>query len=116
MGCSFEQPGMWLVSGRRRVGSSGPECKSFVISKWLVWEAYKQVRANKGAAGVDEQSLAEFEVDLENNLYKIWNRLSSGTYFHPRCGRCRSRNRMAVGSGFLGCRRSATGSRRPWWR
>ena len=83
MGCSFEQPGMWLVSGRRRVGSSGPESKSFVISKWLVWEAYKQVRAKKGAAGVDEQSLAEFEVDLENNLYKIWNRLSSGTYFPP---------------------------------
>jgi RNA-directed DNA polymerase len=83
MGCSFEQPGMWFVSGRRRVGKSDPESKSFKISKWLVWEAYRQVRANKGAAGVDGQSLAEFETDLENNLYRIWNRLSSGTYFPP---------------------------------
>ena len=48
-----------------------------------MWEAYRQVRANKGAAGVDGQSLAEFETDLENNLYRIWNRLSSGTYFPP---------------------------------
>ena len=62
---------------------SGPKNKSFVISKWLVWEAYKQVRANKGASGVDEQSMAEFEQDLRRNLYKIWNRLSSGTYFPP---------------------------------
>ena len=62
---------------------SGPKDKSFDISKQLVWEAYRQVRANKGAPGVDEQSLAEFEKDLKNNLYKIWNRLSSGTYFPP---------------------------------
>ena len=65
------------------MGKSGPTDKSFVISKQLVWEAYRQVRANKGAAGVDGQSLAEFEKDLKNNLYKIWNRLSSGTYFPP---------------------------------
>lgn len=57
--------------------------KSFVISKQLVWEAYRRVRSNKGAPGVDEQSLAEFEADLKGNLYKIWNRLSSGTYFPP---------------------------------
>ena len=62
---------------------SGPKDKSFDISKQLVWEAYRQVRANKGAPGVDEQSLAEFEKDLKNNLYKIWNRLSAGTYFPP---------------------------------
>src|SRR6478735_5731106 len=61
----------WL-SGRRRVGKTGPTDKSFVISKHLVWEAYRQVRRNKGASGVDEQSLAEFETDLKNNLYKIW--------------------------------------------
>jgi retron-type reverse transcriptase len=72
----------WL-SGRRRVGKTGPTDKSFVISKHLVWEAYRQVRRNKGASGVDEQSLAEFETDLKNNVYKIWNRLSSGTYFPP---------------------------------
>jgi group II intron reverse transcriptase/maturase len=65
------------------VGKTGPTDKSFVISKWLVWEAYKQVKANKGAPGVDGKSLAEFEKDLESNLYKIWNRLSSGTYFPP---------------------------------
>jgi RNA-directed DNA polymerase len=49
----------------------------------LVWEAYKRVTANKGAPGVDSQSLAAFETDLKNNLYKIWNRMSSGTYFPP---------------------------------
>jgi len=71
------------LSGRRRVGRSGPTDKSFDISKQLVWEAYRRVKVNKGAPGVDEQSLAEFESDLKNNLYKIWNRLSSGTYFPP---------------------------------
>jgi group II intron reverse transcriptase/maturase len=65
------------------VSRSGPKDKSFNISKQLVWEAYRRVRANKGAPGVDGQSLAEFETDLKNNLYKIWNRLSSGTYFPP---------------------------------
>ena len=54
--------------------------KSFCISKSTVWEAYKRVRANKGAAGCDKQSLKEFEIGLGNNLYKIWNRMSSGSY------------------------------------
>jgi RNA-directed DNA polymerase len=49
----------------------------------LVWEAYKRVKANKGAAGVDGQSVEDFEKDLQGNLYKIWNRMSSGTYFPP---------------------------------
>ena len=62
---------------------SGPESKPFKIPKQLVWEAYRRVKANKGAAGVDEQSLGEFESGLRNNLYKIWNRMSSGTYFPP---------------------------------
>jgi hypothetical protein len=57
--------------------------KPFSISKREVWEAYKRVRANQGAAGVDEQSIAEFEEDLANNLYKLWNRLASGSYFPP---------------------------------
>ncbi|WP_200343339.1 group II intron reverse transcriptase/maturase [Rhodovibrio sodomensis] len=57
--------------------------KPFDIPKREVWEAYKRVRANKGAAGVDGQSIADFEADLTNNLYKLWNRLSSGSYFPP---------------------------------
>ena len=57
--------------------------KPFDISKRLVWEAYRKVAANKGAAGVDGQSVAEFEQDLKGNLFKLWNRLSSGSYFPP---------------------------------
>ena len=59
------------------------KAKPFNIPKREVWEAYKRVRANQGAAGVDGQSIAEFEQDLSDNLYKLWNRLSSGSYF-PR--------------------------------
>ena len=59
------------------------EAKPFVISKWEVLEAYQRVKANQGAAGVDEQSIADFERDLKGNLYKIWNRMSSGSYFPP---------------------------------
>lgn len=57
--------------------------KPFEISKWVVWESYQKVKANQGAAGVDGQSIKEFERDLRGNLYKLWNRLSSGTYFPP---------------------------------
>jgi len=59
------------------------EAKSYEISKRLVWEAYKRVKRNRGAAGVDGESLAQFETDLKNNLYKIWNRMASGSYFPP---------------------------------
>jgi len=59
------------------------EAKPFCISKKEVWEAYKRVKANKGAAGVDEQSIEDFEKKLKKNLYKIWNRMSSGSYFPP---------------------------------
>jgi RNA-directed DNA polymerase len=57
--------------------------KPFDISKRAVWEAWEKVKANKGAPGVDAVTVAELESDLKNNLYKIWNRLSSGTYFPP---------------------------------
>jgi len=57
------------------------KAKSFCISKQVVWEAYKRVRANKGAAGVDSESLTEFEFNLGKNLYRIWSRMSSGSYF-----------------------------------
>jgi RNA-directed DNA polymerase len=62
---------------------SEPKPKPFAISKRAVWAAWLRVKANKGAAGVDEQSLSEFERDLKGNLYKLWNRLSSGSYFPP---------------------------------
>lgn len=57
--------------------------KPFDISKWEVWRAYQKVSDNRGAPGVDKVSLEEFEKDLENNLYQIWNRMSSGSYFPP---------------------------------
>ncbi|MBT2232295.1 group II intron reverse transcriptase/maturase [Nonomuraea sp. NEAU-A123] len=60
---------------------SGP--KSFEISKHMVFEAYRRVKANQGAAGVDGQSIEQFEQDLKGNLYKLWNRMSSGCYFPP---------------------------------
>ena len=59
------------------------ETKSFQISKQLVWDAYRRVKANDGAPGVDGQTVEDFERDLKNNLYRIWNRMSSGTYFPP---------------------------------
>ena len=59
------------------------KAKPFCIAKRDVWEAYKRVRANRGAAGIDGQSIADFEQDLGNNLYRIWNRMSSGSYFPP---------------------------------
>jgi group II intron reverse transcriptase/maturase len=62
---------------------SEPKPKPFAISKQAVWDAYLRVKANKGAGGVDEQSIAEFERNLQGNLYKLWNRLSSGSYFPP---------------------------------
>jgi len=55
--------------------------KSFDIPKQLIWRAYKQVSKNKGAAGVDEVSITKFEENLKDNLYKLWNRMSSGSYF-----------------------------------
>ncbi len=59
------------------------EVKPFEISKYAVLEAYKRVKTNKGAEGIDNETIADFEVNLKDNLYKIWNRMSSGTYFPP---------------------------------
>src|SRR6201984_2383523 len=74
----------------RRAGSDNRQredlvqsAKPFGISKREVWEAYKKVKANRGAAGVDGQSIDEFERALEGNLYKLWNRLTSGSYHPP---------------------------------
>ena len=61
------------------------KAKPFSIAKREVWGAYKRVKVNRGAAGIDRQTVEEFEKDLSNNLYKLWNRMSSGSYF-PAAG------------------------------
>lgn len=63
------------------MGRLKSQAKPFEISKWEVKEAWEEVRVNKGAPGVDGESIDEFEKDLRNNLYKVWNRMSSGSYF-----------------------------------
>jgi RNA-directed DNA polymerase len=65
------------------VSESKSAGKPFEISKKLVWEAYLRVKANKGAAGVDGQTIEQYEQNLKNNLFKLWNRMSSGSYFPP---------------------------------
>ena len=70
------------VSTRHGMNADG-RAKPFGISKRDVWDAYKRVKANRGAAGVDGQSIAKFDENAKENLYKLWNRLSSGSYFPP---------------------------------
>src|SRR5208337_2022040 len=73
------------------------EAKPYDISKQLVWEAYQRVKANRGAAGVDGVSLARFEQDLKGNLYKVWNRMASGSRIIRRpCGSSRYRRTTAA--------------------
>jgi RNA-directed DNA polymerase len=57
--------------------------KPYCIAKRTVWDAYRQVKANRGAAGIDDETIAMFEQNLSKNLYKLWNRMSSGSYFPP---------------------------------
>jgi RNA-directed DNA polymerase len=71
------------VPGRSQVSESKSQVKPFAISKEMVWEAYLRVKANKGAAGVDGQTIEQFEQNLKGNLFKLWNRMSSGSYFPP---------------------------------
>ena len=66
-------------TGDERMTSTKP----YVIAKRAVWEAYQQVKSNRGAAGIDEQSIARFDENLSRNLYKLWNRMSSGSYQPP---------------------------------
>jgi RNA-directed DNA polymerase len=66
-----------------RMSEPKPDGKPFAISKRLVWEAWRRVKANRGAAGVDEESIQAFEENLRGNLYKVWNRMSSGSYIPP---------------------------------
>ena len=73
--------------GSKQLATGGCRCvrqdKPFKIDKRQVYEAYKAVKSNAGAAGVDGQTIEQFEADLRNNLYKVWNRMSSGSYFPP---------------------------------
>src|SRR5215831_5544601 len=77
----------WVIQLRAATNQQWEESmastKPFSIAKQAVWEAYKQVKANHGAAGVDAESIEAFEGNLKDNLYKLWNRLSSGSYFPP---------------------------------
>ena len=69
------------VTGQPRVGRNpDDQAKPFEITKRQVFEAYKRVKANRGGAGVDRQSLKEFDENLGGNLYKLWNRMASGSY------------------------------------
>jgi RNA-directed DNA polymerase len=70
--------------GGRRTASGGPlDGKPFAITGYEVWLAWQKVKANKGAPGVDDVPIAAFEERLEDNLYRVWNRMSSGTWFPP---------------------------------
>ncbi len=62
---------------------SGAETKSIPITKRMIWEAFKKVKRNKGAAGIDEETIEWYEERLQDNLYMLWNRMSSGSYFPP---------------------------------
>jgi RNA-directed DNA polymerase len=79
---SVKQPALMTQPGKAREEVMRP-AKPFVISKHRVYEAYRLVKANAGSAGVDKQSIAAFEEDLKDNLYKLWNRMSSGSYLPP---------------------------------
>jgi group II intron reverse transcriptase/maturase len=72
-----------LTTLNKRGRDSGAETKSIPITKRMIWEAYKKVRSNKGAAGIDEETIEMYEERLEDNLYMLWNRMSSGSYFPP---------------------------------
>ena len=92
-----------------------PNRKPFVISKEVVWRAYKSVKANRGAPGIDDQSIADFEADLKANLYKLWNRMSSGSYFPQPVRAVPIPKRDGKGSRMLGVPTVAEGSPRPSW-
>jgi RNA-directed DNA polymerase len=90
--------------------------KPFEISKRAVQVAWEKVKANQGSAGVDGVSVEEFEKDLAGNLYKIWNRMSSGTYFPPPVKAVEIPSRTVGAPELWVCLAWATGSRRRWSR
>ena len=74
------EDGATTASGNAGGRIASKSAKSIPITKRQVWEAYKRVKANRGAAGVDGQTIEQFDEDVSNNLYKLWNRLASGSY------------------------------------
>jgi RNA-directed DNA polymerase len=88
--------------------------KSFDISKWEVKEAWEAVRANEGAPGVEGQSIDDFEKDLRNNPYKVWNRMSSSSYFSPPVRAVEIPQPHGGGMRMLGIPAVAD-RHRPWW-
>jgi RNA-directed DNA polymerase len=90
------------MSWEEPVSESKLNGKSFVISKQAVWEAWQRVKVNRGAAGVDEESIQAFEANLKGNLYAIWNRMSSGSYMPPPVRAVEIPKRDGRGSRMLG--------------
>ena len=76
--------------------------KPFTISRQLVMQAFRLIKKNAGAAGVGKQSLADFEINLKDNLYKLWNRMSSGSYFSPPVKAVPIPKKSGDGEGILG--------------
>lgn len=75
--------------------------KSYSISKLTVWEAFQQVKANRGAAGIDEQSIAQFEQKLRRNLHKVWNRCRRVPIFRHRFGRWKFRSNQEANASWV---------------
>ncbi len=75
--------GLFTVTTSKWGRMSMKETKSQPITKMMVWNAYRKVRANKGSAGIDGETIEAFDANLTDNLYKLWNRLASGSYFPP---------------------------------
>ena len=72
-----------LTTSDKRGRDKGASTKSVPITKQMVWESYKKVRKNKGSAGIDKETIEMYEERLSDNLYILWNRISSGCYFPP---------------------------------
>src|SRR3954451_8981951 len=96
--------GLWEEA---RMNMPKPDEKPFAIPKLLVWEAWRQVKANKGAPGVDGQALDEFEADLRDNLYRVWIRMGSGTGCRPPVRAVEIPRPPGDGFGVLGVRTTA---------
>ena len=97
----------------RKQEERSPMTKSYNISKKLIWEAYQCVKANGGTAGIDCESIEEFERCLSDNLYKLWNRMCSGSYFPPPVKGVPIPKKIRRGAHTRntdGCRQDSTGS------